>query len=406
MSAADAGIYDRWMRWSFIVAGVCVAGLAVGWAMAPSAFYHGYLLAYLLWIGMPLGAGAILMTHHLTGGKWGWSVRGLLVPGVATLPLFALLFVPIAVGLPHLYRWSLSSEVAHDVTLQAKLPYLNAPFFFIRAGVFLITWALGAYWLASWSRRQGMGIPEDDSGEELGDEGLRRLSAGGLVVYAVTVSFAAIDWLGSLQPHWYSSIFGMYILVGQVQLALAVVILVFIVLWWWGGGGAVPDDMLHDLGNLLLVLVIFHAYLAYSQLLIIWSGNLPEQVVWYVPRIRGAWGAVTVALIVIDFILPFAALLFRVVKRSPALLFAVAAVVVFAQGLEAVWLVLPVLPPEATASGPVGGFGRIGFAAALLTVAALLGIGGLWFGTFAWHCRRWAVRVRAVIDAAPGEEHG
>jgi hypothetical protein len=278
------------------------------------AFFFGYLSAFVLWSGVPLGCSALLMLHHLASGRWGWSIRGPLEAALPTLVLIAVLFMPVVFGMHELYTWARQTRLSSDPFLVLRQKYLNPGSFVAREAVFFGIWVIGGWVLYVASQRQ------DREGQRRPSPGLYRLAVVGMILYVLTVSFAGIDWVGSLEAKWYSSIFGLYILVGQGLAAMAVLILVVTLFPSWSVGPAVAVDTLHDLGNLLLALVGLHAYIAFSQFLIIWSGNLPHQVTWYLPRIHGAWGMVAIVLVGIHFEVPLVALLFREVKRSPRLL--------------------------------------------------------------------------------------
>ena len=351
---------ERRGRWT-LRAGLGALGLGAMCALfAPQAALHSYLSAFVLWAGIPLGCGAILMMHHLVGGRWGSGIRPPMEAAAMTTPLLAVLFVPVAMGISYLYPWA--SAAGGDVLTQ-KRAYLNVPFFLLRGSAFLLLWSAGAWFL---TRRP-----------------ISRLAAPGLVLYVLTVSFAAIDWIGSLEPHWYSSIFGLYVLIGQVLSALAVLIVLAAI---HAGNEPSAADIFHDLGTLLLALVSLHAYFAYSQFFIIWNGNLPHEIGWYAPRIHGPWGFIALVLIAVHFALPFALLLSRSVKRRASSLLCVALVILIARGVEAMWIVLP------SYDGPAIG-------AVALSMLAILGMGGIWMGIFARSWRRREDRARAAARA-------
>ena len=325
-------------RLALLVAGA--AALAAVLALAVwrrDGFFHGYLAAFLLVVGVPLGALAILMVHHLTGGRWGWSVRPSLESALATLPLVAVLFTPLLLGLDDLYSFARPDAVAADHLLQHKRPYLNVPFWVVRSAAFFAVWIVGAVLLRRWGRR--------DADADAPTVRLLRLAAGGLVIWVVTVTFAAIDWIGALQPHWYSSVWGAYVFIGFALTAHAVATLSVTGAPWRPREDASPD-MLNDLGNLLLMLVILHAYLGFAQFFVTWNGDQPHESGWYLPRIRGPWMVVAVVLGSTHFALPFLALLFRAVKRGRRALASIALLVLAARALEAAWFVLPVRAVE------------------------------------------------------------
>ncbi len=358
MNLADELQSRRTMERAFLFGlGVLILSALVG-LLRPAAFFYGYLSGFLFWSGVPLGAAAILMTHHLTGGRWGWCIRGW--TEVVTLTILALpvLFVPMLPGLGSIYYWVREhAEVAAGV----RSTYLDLPFFLIRAAVFLGLWALGGWWLVRRTRRQDVGAAVQPAA----------LAAGGLVIWFVTASFAGIDWIGSLQRQWYTSILGLYILVGQALSGLALVILLGIL----ARHPALDPDRLNDLGNLLLTFVVLDEYLAYSQFFIIWNGNLPHEASWYAPRMQGFWAAVSVLLMVIHFALPMFALFFRVVKRTPGALAVIAGIVLVARIIDSIWMVMP----SATQAQALG---------TVLAVAAVIGLGGLWLGVLVWFRRR------------------
>ncbi len=381
--ALDAERIDRAQRWS-LVAGVGALVLAaLGGLVSPAGFFRAYLAAFLLVAGLPLGAAALLMVHHLTGGRWGVAIRPLLASAGLTLPLFIVLFLPLLFGLHSLYAWTDPDEAEHAHLLSKKTAYLNVPFFLIRTASYLILWGAGGWLMYGLSMRKdrsdngrpkSSGRPARAVSERPSlttDEGLLSApgpAAAGLILYVMSISFAAIDWVGSLEAEWYSSIFGLYIMIGQALSAICGVILVVglgerIV----GPGGRAAADVLHDLGNLLLAMVALHAYFAFSQFFIIWNGNLPHEISWYIPRMRGGWGAVSVALIFVDFALPLAILLFRDAKRSANGLMFVAAVVLLCRVLEALWMVVP----STRADAPTWG-------ALLLAIPAMVGAAGVW----------------------------
>jgi hypothetical protein len=345
--------------------GVLALIVAVGVGVfRPASFFCGYLSGFALWMGVPLGAAAILMLHHLVSGRWGWSIRGPLEAAAGTLPVLVLLFIPVAVGVAQLYPWAQAAVPSVEAVSPFRHWYLTEPFFLLRAAVFLVIWAGGGWWLVRWSRQWPVG-------SMVATWGLARLSAVGLVVYFLTESFAGVDWIGSLAHDWYSSVLGFYLVVGQALTALALVILLAVVLQRLGLEDVLTPAMLNDLGNLLLTFVVLHAYLAYAQFFIIWNGNLPHANVWYEPRMQGAWAGVSWLLILIQFFLPFVALLFRRIKREQRTLLVLVLVILAAQAIEALWLVLPTAPAPQWL-GLVEG------------VLCILGVGGIWCGVFAW----------------------
>ena len=382
MSELPSDKLRRATRRALLIGLFGLAAAALGGLFRPPAFFFGYLSGFVFWSGVPLGAAAILMMHHLVAGRWGWSIRRPVEAAVMTLPLLLPLFAPVALGAPQLYQW-ISAPTTDASASPFRHLYLNLPFFLERAAGFLVVWALGGWLLARWSRAQN--VPGTSA-----SSGLAALSSGGLVVYFLTATFAGIDWIGSLASDWYSSVFGLYLIVGQGLTALAAIIVLSAVLrLWFELEDAISADVLNDLGNLLLTFVVLHAYMAYAQVFIIWNGNLPRANAWYEPRMHGLWGGVSVFLILVHFGLPFFALLFRALKRDPRRLLTLAAIILFARAIEAAWMVLPAARDVTALAIVLGGF-------------ATIGIGGLWLAGFAWQYGRWRVRgarpARAVQE--------
>jgi hypothetical protein len=361
---------DRPMRWDVmqkrsLAVGLIAAVLCAGGALIfPPVFFRAYLSAYIFWIGIPVGALALLMLHHLVGGRWGFMIQRVLEAAIQTLPLMALLFIPLLFGLADLYPWAQTEVVAADPLLQQKAAYLNIPFFIARAVAYFAVWIVLGRLLVTWSLQQ------DRSADDTLTLRLQRLSGPGLVLYGLTVSFAVIDWIMSLEPKWYSTIFGMIFMVSFGLAAMALAILATRFLESEKPlAQVVSPDRWHDLGNLLLALVMFWAYLNFSQFLLIWSENLAEEIPWYLHRIGGGWEWVAVALILFQFALPFILLLSRNTKRDSRTLAAVAAAILFMHWLDILWMVVPSFYPA-----------RFHFH--WLDIAAPVAIGGLWLAAF------------------------
>jgi len=361
---------DRPMRWDLmqkrsLAVGLIAAVLCAGGALIfPPAFFRAYLSAYIFWIGIPVGALALLMLHHLVGGRWGFMIQRVLEAAIQTLPLMALLFIPLLFGLADLYPWAQTEVVAADPLLQQKAAYLNIPFFIARAVAYFAVWIVLGRLLVTWSLQQ------DRTADGALTLRLQRLSGPGLVLYGLTVTFAAIDWMMSLEPKWYSTIFGMIFMVSFGLAALALAILATRFLESQKPlAQVISPDRWHDLGNLLLALVMFWAYLQFSQFLLIWSENLAEEIPWYLHRIGGGWEWVALALILFLFALPFILLLSRTTKRSARMLSQVAAAILFMHWLDILWIVAPSFYPAL-------------FHLHWLDIVAPVAIGGLWLAAF------------------------
>lgn len=356
---------------------VGVAGLAaclVGVFVSPEQFFRSYLLGWVFWIGITLGCLAILMLQHLSGGGWGFVIRRLLESGTRTLPLMVVLFAPLAFGLKELYVWArppdaIESEALRTV-LDHKRPYLNVYFFWLRTAFYFVSWAGLTYFINKWSGEQDS---TDDPGPRRRTEAL---SGPGLILFGLTVTFASVDWVMSLEPEWFSAIFGILFMGGQALSAIAFVIAVAVVLGMREPmSRIISRGHLHDLGKLLLMFVMLWAYFSFSQFLIIWSGNLPEEIPWYLHRLHGGWQWVGLLLIVFHFALPFLLLLSRDLKRSGRRLATVAGAVIVMRLVDLFWLVAPE-------------FSREGVRVHWLDLAAPVGLGGIWLWFFARQLRR------------------
>jgi len=250
----------------------------------PAQFFQSYLLGYIFWIGLALGSFALMSLHHLVGGGWGFAIQRLLEAATRTLPLLALLFLPLFFGMKELYVWARPEVVAADSILQHKSAYLNVGFFWIRSAGYFLIWFGFIFFMNKWS------LAQDKSENPSFTERIQKISGPALLVYVLTVTFASIDWVMSLDPHWFSTIFGFIFVIGQVLLTMSFVVVVIGRL-----SNVKPlSDVLqkqhfHDLGNLMLAFVSLWVYVSLSQFLIIWSGNLPEEIPWYIRRLNGGF---------------------------------------------------------------------------------------------------------------------
>ncbi|HOC16739.1 MAG TPA: hypothetical protein PKK95_00635 [Vicinamibacterales bacterium] len=358
---------------------VTVAGAFVD----PTQFFRSYLMAWVYWAGVALGCLGLLMVYHLTGGGWGVAIRRLLEAAIGTLPAAAVLFVPLLFGLGAIYVWTDRAAVLADHVLSQKAAYLNVPFFIARTAIYFLVWLALAHFLDRWSRRQ------EETADPRPGERMKRLSGGGLVIYGLAMTFAAFDWIMSLDPHWYSTIFGMIFIADSALGALAFVLVISYLLARGGAFGRVlAPSILNDLGNLLLAFVMVYAYVSFSQLLIIWSANLPEEITWYLRRIEGGWHLLAIALAVFYFAVPFMVLLSRGNKRQPQRLALIAGGVLAARLLSVFFLIAPA-------------FHEHGLAAHWLDAAALVGLGGTWLALFVWRLSSRPLLAHGDPELAP-----
>ncbi|MCS6913539.1 MAG: hypothetical protein RMK29_13475 [Myxococcales bacterium] len=324
---------------------------------------HSYLVAFLFVATLAVGSLFFVMLQHLVGAVWSVTVRRVAEIAASTLPLLALLFVPIAFQVGHLYPWA--GHAAHEPLVEAKAGYLNTPFFLVRAVLYLLLWG-GLGWFY-YSRS----VQLDASGDPLLLLRLRRLSAPAILLWAIAVTFAGFDWIMSLAPEWYSTIFGVYVFAGTMTSTLSMLVLMAVLLARQGLlREAITTEHYHDLGKLMFGFVVFWTYIAYSQFMLIWYSNIPEETRWFADRWVGSWASLSVLLIFLQFVIPFFGLLSRNAKRSPVILPVMAGILLVGHLVDLHWLVMPQLH-------------RHGVSLHWLDVTALVGTCGLFVGVVA-----------------------
>jgi hypothetical protein len=330
----------RYQQRALIVGVIFVVASLAGAFLSPEQFFRSYLIGFVFWIGLALGSLGLLMLQYLTGGAWGVVIRRVLEACTRTLPLMILLFIPLAAfGLGHVYQWvhpeTIVDEAARTI-VEHKRGYLNPGFFWIRAAAYFALWGGLAYFLNKWSR------DNDRTADGRFLSNLGKLSAPGLVFFIFAVSFASFDWVMSLDAEWFSTIFGLLFLMNWVLTAFSFVIAVMAVLSARKPmSDVVAPAHFHDLGKLLLAFIMLWAYFAFSQYLIIWSGNIPEETKWYLYRLRGGWGYVGLLIVFLHFALPFVMLLSRDIKRSGRALMWIALLVFLMRFVDLLWLIVP-----------------------------------------------------------------
>ncbi|MBZ5564458.1 MAG: hypothetical protein LAP13_18810 [Acidobacteriia bacterium] len=355
--------FERYQRGSLIVGLVVLALCVAGGFHNSTQFFRSYLVAFIFWTGVGLGCMAILMLHHMVGGTWGFALRRLLESGSKTLPLMGVLVIPLLLSLPKLYSWATPAGAA-EAASPFKHVYLSRPFFLGRTVLYFVVWIALAYILNKWSADQ------DRTGEPGILRRLQNLSGPGLLAYGLTVTYASVDWAMSLQPEFFSTIYGMIFMVTQALSAMALVtVMVMLLSDRKPLSGVVTPLLFNDFGNLLLTFTMLWAYLSFSQYLIIWEGNLQDEIPWYVVRAEGGWAWVALALIIFHFAIPFVLLLMRFIKRRKRILAAVAAGLVVMSVVDIYWLTVPA-------------FERRGPEFHLLDWGTIIGMGGLWMWLF------------------------
>jgi hypothetical protein len=368
---------DRYQVPAFVVGAIALAAAIFGGLGHLDLFFRGYLVGFLFALSIPLGALGLLLLQYLTGGAWGIAIRGISEAAVRTIWLPAVMFVPLLFGIHSLFVWSHEEAVQADPILQHKALYLNTPFFIGRGIFYFIVWIALSMLVLRWGR------DFERTGEPGAALKLRHLGGGGLVLLALTVTFSAIDWAMSLDPHWFSTIWGMAFMIGHMLAGMTFSILVLVTISRVEPVASfLRPGYLRDLGNLTLAFTMLWAYMAFSQFLLIWYGNLQEEVTWYIPRMHGGWGFISALLIVFHFFLPFFLLLMRPIKDRPSTLRAVAGLLLLMHFIDLLWIVVP----SAAEAAAHGGHAVPHFS--WMDVVPGIGLASLWFGVFVMSLRK------------------
>src|SRR5579864_736924 len=358
----------------------------------PDEFYRGYLLGYMDWLGVALGSMAIVMIRHLTGGGWGTVIRRVLGAAMRTLPVLAILFIPIIIGvLQHRnYPWLMPLDAIQDPHIRehlekhafVKAAYLNAPGFIIRAIIYIAIWNLLSFLLSMWSKQT------DKPGAPDNTKRFKAVAGPGLILYGFTISFAAIDWVMSLDPSWISTIFGLIILIGEVLSAMCFAIVVERILYNYKPmSELLRPDFVHDHGKWMLTFVMVWAYFSFSQWLIIWAGNLPGEITFYMLRINGGWGWIGLMLVLFHFAVPFVILLSRPLKRDIRKLVWLAIWLIVMRMVDLFWIIEP-------------NFSHT-FHVTIADIVVPVAIGGFWLAYFFRNLS--SLPLLPVYDPAVGE---
>ena len=367
---------DRLQRIALGVGALCFLLWALlgvfGLASAQETF-QAYLFSYLYWFSIPLGCMALLMMHHLTGGWWGYPIRRLLEAGTRTCFAMTLLFIPVLLGINKLYPWAQwAIDKPTDPSLHFKAMYLTRNFFVVRSIIYFAIWLTIVHFLNKWSTEQ------DATGNTRLASVLEAFSGPGLILWGIAVTYSAIDWIMSIEPLWFSTIFGFLFMIVEALVAMAFVIFVLRLLSDSEPiKNVVTPSQFNDLGNLMLAFVMLWAYLSFSQFLIIWAGNLKDEIPWYMARAFGGWGVLAIFLIVMHFAVPFLLLLQRGVKRRLHVLSIVSGMLVVLTLVDIYWLIVPGFQDERAAP-------RLHASDFL----AVIGIGGIWIGTYIWQLKK------------------
>jgi hypothetical protein len=348
---------------SLVVGVLALIGTAFGALGNSKQFFFSYLFAVLFWLGLSLGCFVVTMIHQLAGGRWGYPTRRFLEAGFMVLPLIAILFIPVFFGLRQLYPWE------SNASGQARNIYESNWAYIVRQVFFFFVWIWIAFCLRKWS------LAQDLTTDAAPTRRARFLSGPGTVIYGLLVTFASVDWIVSLEKDWYSTMFGVILAGGQILVAFAFIVVLLAMFQNQAPfAGTVNKVQYHQLGNLLLTFVLFWTYVSFGQLLIIYSGDLPNELHWYLHRVAGSWKAVIAVIALFHFFLPFFLLLFRGIKKSVPAIATLAALLFIVHIVDMYWLVMPTLHPD-------------GVSVSWMDFTAPIGVGGLWLACFLWRLK-------------------
>lgn len=336
----------------------------LGYFQDPAHFYLNYLTAYFFWLTIALGGLFFVMLHHLTGAQWSIVLRKISESIAGTIPILTILFIPIVFGMSDLYHWTHEDAVLNDKLLQGKAPYLNSSFFLIRAAIYLAVWNIFVFLLRRVSSQQ------DKAPSEALSKKMRKISAPGIILFAMTITFASFDWLMSLDAHWFSTIFGVYIFSGSFMSFLTFIIVACVYLRRKNIlTNIITVEHYHDLAKLAFAFVIFWAYMGFSQYFLIWYANLPEENYWFLYRWDNSWEAISMIIIYGHFVVPFVALIARAGKRKLSFLTFISIWLLVMHYIDLYWVVLPTHYRE-------------GIHFNIIDLAPVVGIGGLFIFMF------------------------
>ncbi|MGB6941011.1 MAG: hypothetical protein WBE37_01275 [Bryobacteraceae bacterium] len=360
---------ERVQRSALFVGIAALVISAIGAFTNPTHFWQSYLFAYIFWSGLAIGCLGIFFLHNVVGGNWGVAIRRLVESGVKTLPLVFVLIIPIFFALGSLYKWTDATYRADHFATGHKAAYLNPTWFIIRTVLYF------AIWIFSGFRILKMANEYDRTGDPSLFQRIKKRSAPALLVFVVTTSLAFIDWIMSLESDWYSTIYGWMFTVGEVLLTFAFLVAVLVLLSKREPFASfLTRQHYHDLGNLMLAFTMLWAYMSFSQFLIIWAENLPDEIPWYVRRFSGGWGYIGWTIAIFHFFIPFFLLLLRFVKKNASRLRTLAIWIVIMRMLDVFWIVEPA-------------FRQRGLEVYWTDLAALIGLGGIWLAYFVWNLK-------------------
>jgi hypothetical protein len=350
---------------ALIVGIIFIIVSAAGWFMDSEQFFKSYLLGYIFWLTLALGGLFFTMINHLFGSVWNVVLRRIGEATMYSFPVLAVLFIPILFGMHDLYHWTHEEDVLKDAILSAKAGYLNITFFTIRAVIYF------ALWFTLSKVLYNISLKQDKDPNEKYILRMRQISAPGMIIFALSITFASFDWIMSLEPHWFSTIYGVYFFAGCFLSILAFVVLAAQHLL---NRGYLTDKItvehIHDMGKLFFAFLIFWGYIGFSQYFLIWYANIPEETVYYLIRWENGWNYITMLLVAGHFTLPFFILLLRSVKRNMVMMRVIAIWILVMHVFDIFWLSRPGI---SHGHGPHFSW---------IDLTVLLGIGGIFIWNF------------------------
>ncbi len=355
---------ERVQRSALFVGLLALVISLAGLFMDPAHFWQSYLFAFIFWAGLALGCLGVFFLHNVVGGNWGVAIRRLVESGVQTLPLILVFAIPLFFALGTLYKWTDAGYRAEHFATGHKAAYLNPTWFIIRTLLYF------AIWLFSGFRILKMANEHDRTGDRALFKRIKARSAPALLVFVLTTTLAFIDWIMSLEPDWYSTIYGWMFTVGEVLLTFSFLVAVLVLLSKREPFASfLTRQHYHDIGNLMLAFTMLWAYMSFAQFLIIWAENLPDEIPWYVRRFSGGWGYIAWTIAIFHFFVPFFLLLLRFVKKHPTRLRTLAVWIILMRMLDVFWIVTPA-------------WRQRGLEVYWTDVVALIGLGGVWLAAF------------------------
>ena len=362
--------FDRAQR-NVLFVGIVALAVSLVWLFKDAThFWQSYLFAFIFWSGLALGCLGIFFLHNVVGGNWGVAIRRLVESGLKTLPLIALFSVPILIfALPSLYKWTDAAYRHEHFAVGHKAAYLNPTWFIIRTAIYFVIWYFSSRAILN------MANEHERTGDPALFKKIKTRSAPALLVFVLTTTLAFIDWIMSLEPDWYSTIYGWMFTVGQVLLTFSFLVAVLVLLSKREPFVSfLTKQHYHDLGNLMLAFTMLWAYMSFAQFLIIWAENLPDEIPWYVRRFSGGWGYIAWTIAIFHFCVPFFILLQTRIKRNPRGLRFLALWLILMRALDVFWIVEPAFRQRKLEIFPTD-------------LLALIGLGGIWLAFFIWNLK-------------------